>query len=118
MPPWPYSRPPRPRLDNPLPPSHTRVVPIRPQTNPTSMTATPSVAVRAIRTRRFYLAMALAFALTVFFGFSRSYFLKLHYGTPALSVLLHIHAVVFSAWILMFAAQTTLVAAHRTDLHR
>jgi hypothetical protein len=82
------------------------------------MTATPAVAVRSRRTRRFYVAMALAFALTVFAGFSRSYFLKLHYGTPALSVLLHIHGVVFSAWILLFAAQTTLVSAHRTDLHR
>jgi hypothetical protein len=56
------------------------------------MTATPAVAVRAVRTRRFYVGMALAFALTVFIGFSRSYFLKLHYDTPALSVLLHIHA--------------------------
>jgi hypothetical protein len=82
------------------------------------MTATPAVAVRARRPRRFYVAMALAFALTVFVGFSRSYFLKLHYGTPALSLLLHIHGVVFSAWVLLFAAQTTLVAAHRTDLHR
>ena len=62
--------------------------------------------------------MALAFGLTVFAGFSRTYFLKLHYGTPALSVLLHVHGVVFSAWVLLFAAQTTLVAARRTDLHR
>jgi hypothetical protein len=62
--------------------------------------------------------MALAFVLTVFAGFSRTYFLKLHYGTPALSVLLHIHGVVFSSWVLLFAAQTTLVAARRTDLHR
>ena len=82
------------------------------------MTATPALAVRARRTRRFYVAMALAFGLTVFAGFSRTYFLKLHYGTPALSVLLHVHGVVFSAWVLLFAAQTTLVAAHRTDLHR
>jgi hypothetical protein len=82
------------------------------------MTVAPAVAVRSRRTRRFYVAMALAFALTVFAGFSRSYFLKLHYGTPALSVLLHIHGVVFSSWILLFAAQTTLVAARRTDLHR
>jgi hypothetical protein len=82
------------------------------------MTVAPAVAVRVRRTRRFYVAMALAFALTVFAGFSRTYFLKLHYGTPALSVLLHVHGVVFSAWVLLFAAQTTLVAARRTDLHR
>jgi hypothetical protein len=82
------------------------------------MTVAPAVAVRVRRTRRFYVAMALAFGLTVFAGFSRTYFLKLHYGTPALSLLLHIHGVVFSAWVLLFAAQTTLVAARRTDLHR
>jgi hypothetical protein len=82
------------------------------------MTVAPAVAVRVRRTRRFYVAMALAFGLTVFAGFSRTYFLKLHCGTPALSLLLHIHGVVFSAWVLLFAAQTTLVAARRTDLHR
>jgi hypothetical protein len=82
------------------------------------MTVAPAVAVRVRRTRWFYVAMALAFALTVFAGFSRTYFLKLHYGTPALSLLLHVHGVVFSAWVLLFAAQTTLVAARRTDLHR
>ena len=82
------------------------------------MTVAPAVGIRVHRTRRFYVAMALAFALTVFAGFSRTYFLKLHYGTPALGFLLHVHGVVFSAWVLLFAAQTTLVAARRTDLHR
>jgi hypothetical protein len=82
------------------------------------MTVAPAVAVRVRRTRRFYVAMALAFALTVFEGFSRTYFLKLHYGGPALSFPLHVHGVVFSAWVLLFPAQTSLVAARRTDLHR
>jgi hypothetical protein len=70
------------------------------------------------RTRRFYVGMALAIAVTVFAGFSRTYFLKAFYGTPELSLLLHLHGVVFTTWVLFFLAQTTLVAAGRTYLHR
>lgn len=70
------------------------------------------------RTRRFYVGMAIAIAITVFAGFSRSYFLKAYYGTPALSLLLHVHGLVFTTWVLFFLAQTTLVATGRTYLHR
>lgn len=70
------------------------------------------------RTRRFYVWMAVAIAITVFAGFSRSYFLKSWYGTRELSGLLHIHGVVFTAWVLFFLAQTVLVATGRTHLHR
>ena len=70
------------------------------------------------RSRRFYVGMAIAIVITVFAGFSRTYFLKAFYGTPELSLLVHVHGVVFTAWVLFFLAQTTLVAAGRTDLHR
>jgi hypothetical protein len=79
--------------------------------------STAAVRIRR-RTRRFYVGMALAIAITVFAGFSRSYFLKAHYGTPELSVLLHVHGVIFTTWVLFFLAQTTLVASGRTYLHR
>jgi hypothetical protein len=81
--------------------------------------AVGSAAVRTRRrTRRFYVGMAIAIAVTVFAGFSRSYFLKAHYGTPELSFLLHVHGAVFTTWVLFFLLQTTLIAAGRTDLHR
>jgi hypothetical protein len=71
------------------------------------------------RTRRFYVGMALAMAITVFVGFSRTYYLKDWYGrTPALSLLLHFHAALFTTWVLFFVAQTALVASGRTYLHR
>lgn len=70
------------------------------------------------RTRRFYVGMAIAIAITVFAGFSRTYFLKSWYGTPELSPVLHVHAVVFTAWVLLFLAQAMLVASGRTYLHR
>jgi hypothetical protein len=32
--------------------------------------------------------------------------------------LLHLHGLVFTSWLVLFVTQTTLVAAHRTDIHR
>lgn len=82
------------------------------------MAANMAVVRTGRRTRRFYVGMAIAIAVTVFAGFSRTYFLKAHYGSPALSLLLHVHGLVFTAWVLLFLTQTTLIAAHRADLHR
>ena len=82
------------------------------------MTANLSVAGTRRGTRRFYVGVAIAVLITVFLGFSRSYFLKAYYGTPELSLHVHIHGLVFTSWVLLFLAQTTLVAAGRTDLHR
>jgi hypothetical protein len=72
----------------------------------------------ARRTRRFYVGMAIAITITVFAGFSRSYFLKSWYGTRELSGLLHVHGLIFTTWVLFFLAQTVLVATGRTYLHR
>ena len=82
------------------------------------MTANLSVAGTRQGTRRFYVGVAIAVLITVFLGFSRSYFLKAYYGTPELSLHVHIHGLVFTSWVLLFLAQTTLVATDRTDLHR
>jgi hypothetical protein len=82
------------------------------------MTANLSVAGTRRGTRRFYVGVAIAVLITVFLGFSRSYFLKAYYGTPELSFHVHIHGLVFTSWVLLFLAQTVLVAADRTDLHR
>ena len=74
--------------------------------------------ITARQTRRFYVGMAIAIAITVFAGFSRTYFLKSYFGSPELSRLLHIHGVIFTAWVLFLLAQTTLVATGRTYIHR
>ena len=71
------------------------------------------------RERLFYTGMSAAFLLVVFAGFARSYYLKAYFGAPpALSPLLHFHGLVFSAWIVLLLAQTSLVAARRTGTHR
>lgn len=70
------------------------------------------------RDRLFYLGMGLAAAAIVFTGFSRTYFLKGYFGTGPLPPLVHLHGFLFTSWIVLFVAQTGLVAVRRTDLHR
>ena len=71
------------------------------------------------RDHRFFTGMALASALTVFIGFARTYYLRSAFdGPPVPTMLVHLHGAVFTGWILLFIAQTSLVAAGRTDLHR
>jgi hypothetical protein len=82
------------------------------------MTVHPRVITVRRRERLFYVGIAVLIAITVFAGFSRTYFLKGYFGSPELSTLLHIHGLVFTSWILLFLAQTTLVASRRTDIHR
>src|SRR5215469_18718544 len=70
------------------------------------------------REHLFFSGLALAYAIAVFVGFSRTYYLKEAFGTPHLSWIFHLHGVVFTAWTLFFVFQTALVAAGRTNLHR
>jgi len=68
--------------------------------------------------RQFFATMALVIAAATFVGFAPSYYLAPMFGTKPLSVLLHVHGAVFTAWILLFVAQTGLIAAGRADIHR
>jgi hypothetical protein len=81
----------------------------------TTHDAAPRVSARR---HGFYLGMAMAILAVVMAGFGRQYFLRLPSGTLTLPLLVHVHAAVFTSWILLFIAQTTLVAVHRVDLHR
>ncbi|MEP9404118.1 hypothetical protein [Sphingomonas sp. VNH70] len=67
---------------------------------------------------RFFGAMAFVIAAATFVGFAPSYYLAPVFGAKPLSALLHIHGVVFTAWILIYVAQTLLVSAKCTDIHR
>jgi len=73
---------------------------------------------RRRRERIFYVGMAVAVVLTVFAGFAPTYFLRPLFTTAPLLPLLHLHGLIFTSWIVLFLIQTTLVAAHRTDIHR
>jgi len=72
----------------------------------------------ADRGRMFYVGMATAALLTVFVGFAPTYYLRSLTGTASLPVQIHAHAVVNSAWIVLFLVQATLVATGHTAVHR
>jgi len=68
--------------------------------------------------RRFYVAMALTIAVIVLIGFAPSFYLKdFIHAPPPLSDLTRLHGFVFTSWLALFIAQTSLVASNRTDLH-
>ena len=82
-------------------------------------TAAPRDAAASRRRERvFYTGMAVAFLFIVFAGFARTYYLRPYFVTTPLQPLLHLHGVVFSAWIILLLVQTALVAAKRTPTHR
>jgi FtsH-binding integral membrane protein len=66
----------------------------------------------------FFSAMALLLLGSVFLGFAHSYYLAGMFRAPLPSAIIHVHGALFSSWILFLLAQTTLVAAERTDIHR
>ncbi len=77
------------------------------------------------RDHLFYSTMALAMAAVVFVGFGPSYYWRLVDGGPTttvsggpFTVLVHLHAVAFSSWMLLFVAQTMLAATRRVAVHR
>jgi len=86
---------------------------------PMSVTSTLGTKVnRASSDRRFYAGVAIGTAIITFAGFAQTYYLKGLFGTPQLRVLLHIHGLVMTSWLMLFFVQVRLVAVHRTDLHR
>jgi hypothetical protein len=72
--------------------------------------------------RLFFTVMGAAVAVTVFAGFARSYYLS-HWltppaRTPEITPLLHLHATVFTLWILLQVVQPALIASGRAAVHR
>lgn len=79
----------------------------------------------AAHDRLFYGGMAAVLGLTTLAGFASTYYLRIFTGGPLATLsggpftgLVQIHAALFTAWILLFVVQTTLVATRRVALHR
>ncbi len=66
---------------------------------------------------RFYSHFAMLFAVLIFLAFSRTYYLRVLYDLPPLTLLVHLHGLVSTAWLALFIVQTRLVASRRVDLH-
>jgi len=76
-----------------------------------------TAAVRIRKSRRlddiFFSGMAAVILFSVLLGFSQTFFVA-----PLPNILVHIHAAVFSAWIVLLIAQTSLIAGGKPELHR
>lgn len=62
----------------------------------------------------FFPGIAWLMLIIVFVGFAPSYYL----GAPLPSIAIHVHAAVFSCWVLLLIAQTSLTIVGRVDVHR
>jgi hypothetical protein len=71
------------------------------------------------KNRRLYIWFAVFIPLIVLAGFARSYYLKGFFGTPALpSLLVQLHGLVMTTWVVLFVTQVSLVATGRTKTHQ
>lgn len=74
---------------------------------------------RTTQDRRLYIWAAFVIPIIVIIGFARTYYLKGLFGTPPLpSVLVELHGVVMTSWVILFITQIWLVAARRTKMHQ
>ena len=71
----------------------------------------------ARRDRIFHTGMAIACLLTAVVGFGPTYFFKPVHASPPLPLLLHVHGLVFTAWLVLLIVQSGLVRADRVSLH-
>ena len=71
--------------------------------------------------RKFYSRMALFMMAVIVIGFAPSFYLRglVHYPrpNPTLPPFVMLHGLMFTTWLLLFIAQTQLVARGRRDLH-
>jgi FtsH-binding integral membrane protein len=66
----------------------------------------------------FFTGMAVLMAVTVFAGFAPSYYMAGMFHAPLPSLTIHLHGAIFTGWVLLFSAQTSLVSAGRVNIHR
>lgn len=79
---------------------------------------TTSTAVRNFD-RRFFGIAAVAFPLIVLIGFAPTYYLKPYFGGPSLpSLMVHVHGLLMTAWVALFATQVWLISSRRVRVHQ
>ena len=79
--------------------------------------ATLASGTRLSAERRFFLGMAIGLAICTFAGFARSYYLMEYTGATDLPLMVHLHGLLFTAWVLLFGLQAGLISARRHDVH-
>ena len=95
----------------------TNLGPIELTTKPERVKTVTAKPVRLLQ-QYFYFFMSLLIAAVVAFGFSRTVEVRLIHGVPRRPLLLWVHGVVFSGWVLFFIFQSLLVRLRNVRLHR
>jgi hypothetical protein len=72
----------------------------------------------AVAEHRFFSTMSVVAAVVIVVGFANTYPPKVFAGDPSIPAIVHLHAAVFTCWLLLFALQTGLVMAGRIKLHQ
>ena len=86
-------------------------------------TISASKSAQLIAERRFYVGFSVAILGAVLLGFTRTFFLRFWFAEWSAAhspkePFFYFHGILFFAWVLLFIAQTSLVAARRVDIHR
>ena len=76
-----------------------------------------SVGAGIARTRQAYFAIALLIAAIVAWGFWKTYYSR-PFARTDLPAIVHVHATVFSLWVLVLVAQAAVVVAGNVRLHK
>ena len=83
--------------------------------------AQPRLTADPFRTRdtdhTFFSTIAIVSAIAIAGGFLNTYGMKIVSGTPVPPII-HVHALVFTAWLVVFVTQTQLVRRGRVALHK
>ncbi len=82
------------------------------------LSRTDSVSHKQRYDKFFFSAMALLLLATFFIGFASSYYLAGMTNAPLPDKIIHIHAVVYTIWMLLFVAQVSLIFINKVNLHR
>jgi hypothetical protein len=77
----------------------------------------PATTTSARQRRPFYICASLLMGLIAVFGFWPTYFGPLVTGTIAQPLLIHIHATVFTGWLVLFLTQAVLAATKQVTWH-
>jgi hypothetical protein len=93
---------------------------------PAATLGRPAAVHAAIRYDRvFYGSMGILLAAIAFAGFAPTFYLRSWFGAPptvggatTLTPLAQVHGAVFTAWMGLFIAQTSLIASRRVTVHR
>jgi len=69
--------------------------------------------------RRFFLAVAILFPITVLIGFAPTYYLKGFFPSPPVArTIIHVHGLLMTLWVVLFIAQVFFIRTKRIKTHQ